>query len=189
MANARSRHNDTACPIAFRQSCAGTTPLSTLFPSPSRSTQSTQTNSKYFPCNPPLKAHTMRPGEGAPPMPITHQTFPQSRIIPHIPHIPHPNTALTNDEHLGPTMIAFREITTFFSKTMIAFREKPHFHPSIPTKTRKKSPQIQPSSPPPQKTGLAGLALPAAPFFTAKFAYPPIRVTLNHATLPPDISP
>jgi hypothetical protein len=44
-------------------------------------------------------------------------------------------------------MIAFREITTFFSKTMITFREKPHFHPSIPTKTRKKSPQFPPSTP------------------------------------------
>ncbi len=42
-------------------------------------------------------------------------------------------------------MITFREITTFFTKTMIALRGKPHFHPSIPTKTRKKPPQIPPS--------------------------------------------
>ncbi len=70
-------------------------------------------------------------------MPIIPKIFPQSRTITR--HSPAP--AIQNHEHLGQNMIAFREITTFFTKTMITFREKPHFHPSIPTKTRKKSPR------------------------------------------------
>ncbi len=67
---------------------------------------------------------------------IIPQIFPQSRTITH----PCPTRPMSNHEHLGQnmiafrgittffskTMIAFREITTFFSKTMIAFRRKPH---------------------------------------------------------------
>ncbi len=69
-------------------------------------------------------------------MPIIHPIFPQSRTIAH----PFLTTPMSNHEHLGQNMIAFRETTTFFTKTMIAFRRKPHIHPSIPTKARKNHP-------------------------------------------------
>ncbi len=99
-----------------------------------------------FPFQALLKTDTIRPGEGAAPMPITPKIFPQSRTITH----PHPSPAIRNShEHLGPTMIAFREITTFFSKTMIAFREKPHFSPPPHAPNPAKNPP-QTRSPPPK---------------------------------------
>ncbi len=68
-------------------------------------------------------------------MPIIPKTFPQSRIIARHFALP----PMSNHEHLGPTMIAFRGITPFFSKTMIAFRRKPHFHPLNPHQNPQKS--------------------------------------------------
>ncbi len=102
-----------------------------------------------FPFQRLLNPDTIRPGEGAQPMRINPKIHPHLRTITR----PFPMSPVSNHEHLGhymiafreittffsKTMIAFREITTFFTKTMIAFREKPHFHPSILTKTRKKS--------------------------------------------------
>ncbi len=65
-------------------------------------------------------------------MPTIRKIFPQLRTISH------PVPPLQTHEHLGHNMIAFREITTFSSKTMIAFSGKtPTFTPSIPTETRK----------------------------------------------------
>ncbi len=93
-------------------------------------------------------------------MPIIPKIFPQSRIIAPTYAAP----PVPNHEHLGQNMITFREITTFFSKTMIAFRRKPHIYPSIPTKTRKKPPQIPPSSPLTcGPKNLLGTALPQFP--------------------------
>ncbi len=134
-----------------------------------------------FPVQPLLKTDTMRPGEGDSPMHITiPRIFPQLRTIAR----PFPMSPVSNHEHLGPTMIAFREITTFFRKTMIAFRRKPHFHPSILTKPRKKRPKSHHHSPSPPLATIS-LSLPHAISPRRPFSHSPAHPVPNVSPQPP----